>query len=405
MDFIQAKEDEIESWLEHYLGKEQFTRGLDRIVPFLPLRELEKKFIITIGGTNGKGETAYTLGCLLAERGYHVGLWTSPHVVTIRERFIFCHEKKVQMASYSELFSHLISFLREVRKKKATLSYYEFLFCVFCRLARSVDILVLEVGLGGRWDAVNLLNPQLTALTSLSRDHEDILGRGYRRILGEKLGITRTNIPLVSNLSLKYCRQLTQSFCSSQKIPWYDLFESNLTHPSNHYSLQNKKLAFFLKNRFFNENSSLNEIDSIQIPKRPGAMEEVTLRGRRFIFKGAHNLDGVRKMVEHLKETAFEVVYLAFSKRPDVEINACLTLIRDIPTKTIVITTMEHQKKWRPPGLLHKDSFEGIEIVNDWKTHLQNSCDGLYLVAGSYYFVGEFQRVLCSEDFKSLLRR
>ncbi|MCY4524669.1 MAG: hypothetical protein OXB84_08025, partial [Halobacteriovoraceae bacterium] len=305
MTFQQEIEDSISHWCDRHFGEEKFTRGFHRISPlFAPLSrefKIRKTPIITIGGTNGKGETVFTLGYLLAKKNLSIGLWTSPHVLSIRERFVFIDQKNITVVGYEELRRQIKISFDKIQRKKMTPSYYEFFFFVFCELclARKIDILVLEVGLGGRLDTVNLLDPHITALTSISRDHENILGRGYTSILREKLGITRSAIPLVSNLSSHFCREQVKKHCFSNRIDHYDLYDLDITKFSDDYSLQNKKLAFFIRNLFLKEKESLEEVDVMNFPDWPGRKPEMFWNNTRFIFQGGHNLDGIRKMMQH----------------------------------------------------------------------------------------------------------
>ena len=422
---------DIGTWLATHIGEERFSP--DRKEKWFRLAPLwgpfKKRFrergvkIVTIGGTNGKGETAFALAYLLEARGMRVGTWTSPHVLTPRERFVFGGEK----VEAGELLGQMEATWKTWEtwktwnsRKGPPPSYYEFLFLVFCELAlrrhRHIQVLVLEVGLGGRLDAVNVLDPHLTALTSLSRDHEDILGRGYSAILREKLGITRREVPLMSCLSLDFCRRQVEDFCALRGIPHQDLFTLGAVDDDrDDYSLQNKTLALGLKNLLLHERQPLHEARGIPFPTTPGRFQEMTLEGRRFIFIGAHNVDGVRKMLQMFqilrrrgqKKTSFsfKTVYLAFSKRPLWEIKACLCLLLSKTSsfliEEIVLTVMEHEKGWDCLGVDGVDGVDAkkISIVTDWKSHLRKNRNHHQhftptLVTGSYYFIGEFQHHL-----------
>ena len=398
MAFQEQAENSITRWCNRHFGVEKFTRGFKEIAPLFEQisRRLTQKGvrIITIGGTNGKGETVFTLGYLLSPKNLSVGLWTSPHILSICERFVFCQKGSMDAIGHKELQNQMEDSFKKIQKENKKPSYYEFFFFVFCELclARKVEVMVLEVGLGGRLDAVNLLNPQMTALTSLSRDHENILGRGYTSILREKLGISRPQIPLITCLSSRFCRHQVQKHCSLHGIDHYDLFSLGLVKQTDHYSLQNKKLAFFIKNLFLQEDDPLGEISSMDFPFWPGRRPEIKWKNCRFFFRGAHNLDGMRKIMQY-PDPSFKTIFLAFSNRPLNEISACLTLLNNSHTvQKIFLTRMEHPKGWQNFANLPK-FFKKVEIKKDWKKRLSD-LRGSFLVTGSYYFIGEFKRYL-----------
>ena len=147
--------------------------------------------------------------------------------------------------SYPDLLGQFEKSYQEVKENNFTLSYYEFLFHVFLSLCvfKKVDVLILEVGLGGRLDAVNYLDPSLTAITSISRDHQEFLGNSFNLILREKLGIARPGIPLVTAFELKYLRGLATTYCRQNLIPYIDMRHKELIPKNANYSDQNRLMA------------------------------------------------------------------------------------------------------------------------------------------------------------------
>ncbi|MCR4663200.1 MAG: hypothetical protein K5622_04855 [Endomicrobiaceae bacterium] len=178
-------------------GKEYKTMllGLDRITKFLFDLNIDynKLKYIHIAGTNGKGSTAKTLSDILISSGYKTGLYTSPHLVKINERIqinslpvtdrqLNCLDKK-----YADI------------SKKYKLTYFEYItalaFIYFVK--NKVDIVVLETGLGGRFDATNIVTPLISVITSIDFDHTEILGNTIKKIAFEKAGIIKENVPVV----------------------------------------------------------------------------------------------------------------------------------------------------------------------------------------------------------------
>lgn len=171
--------------------------GLERIHTVLNALNLPKmrSKIITVAGTNGKGSTVATLNAIYHQHGYSVGVYTSPHLLHFNER--------IRINNVSVPDETLITAFEAVEKARSntqsSLTFFEFTtlaaFYIFSHAA--LDVLVLEVGMGGRLDAVNLLDPDVSIITNVSRDHMAWLGDDEEAIGVEKAGILRKNTPFV----------------------------------------------------------------------------------------------------------------------------------------------------------------------------------------------------------------
>ncbi|MEK6626696.1 MAG: hypothetical protein AABY86_17135, partial [Bdellovibrionota bacterium] len=365
------------------------TFGAEKFAPKLPFAEFKKLFsrfndffaqkgvrIISIAGTNGKGETAHSAHFLCRQNGIQSLLWTSPHILSVCERFQ-SHDGPI---SESELWNQLLQAQRELGDQLKNLSYYEFLFYVFCQWASQKsagfpEILILEVGVGGRLDAINVLDPSLCLLTSIGRDHVELLGHTYRAILTEKLGITRDGISLLTTLRSNYCRELVAEYVHERQIPWMDLFNTRADFPAWPYYRRNHLLAFaglhVLKRSGIKAENLLEEFNNfehtIAFPTFPARREQMTLRDKRFIFVGAHNVEGMRELAFLLDndggdktekkgqvgckewEGCLEAkcVLVSFSKRPQDEIYHMLNQLLSICSlEKIVVSSFEHTKAY-----------------------------------------------------------
>ena len=151
-----------------------------------------RKFI-HIAGTNGKGSTSHILAATLQQAGYKTGLYTSPHLVDIRERI------RINGIPVSEAF--LINFVENVKPlvDRIQPSYFELnvamAYAAFA--AENVDVAVIETGLGGRLDSTNIIHPVLSVITNISYDHTDVLGNTLTEIATEKAGIIKDGVPVV----------------------------------------------------------------------------------------------------------------------------------------------------------------------------------------------------------------
>jgi len=148
---------------------------------------------VHVGGTNGKGSCSHMLSSVLQEAGYKVGLYTSPHLVDFRER-VRINGEMISKESVSEFMLNNIDFFEQ-----SNVSFFEMTvglaFNYFSN--NKVDIAIIEVGMGGRLDSTNIINPILSVITNISIDHTKFLGSNISEIAKEKAGIIKENIPVV----------------------------------------------------------------------------------------------------------------------------------------------------------------------------------------------------------------
>ncbi|MDO4224310.1 MAG: Mur ligase family protein, partial [Bergeyella zoohelcum] len=209
-DFTQENYKKAVEWLfvqaPNYQkqGKGAYKPGLGNITKLCdffgnPQREIRT---IHIGGTNGKGSTSNMLASVLQEQGYKVGLYNSPHLVDFTER-IKINGKNVEK-------SFVFSFIQKLKQLPADIlpSFFEYTTIMAFEYFRQqkVDFAIIEVGLGGRLDSTNIIQPLVTAITNVQLDHQDLLGDTLEEIATEKAGIIKPNVPIISgdeNLSVK----------------------------------------------------------------------------------------------------------------------------------------------------------------------------------------------------------
>lgn len=182
-------------WLETSRPEHEMDFGLERIqrvgekLGLLKLAPL----VITVGGTNGKGSTIAVLESILLAAGYKVGVFTSPHFIAFNER-IKVNGQPVSDVSLCTAFEAI-----EEGRGNTWLTYFEFatLAACACFQEEGVDIALMEVGLGGRLDATNAVDPDIAAITTVSLDHQEYLGYTMEAIAREKAGIMRAGKPVV----------------------------------------------------------------------------------------------------------------------------------------------------------------------------------------------------------------
>jgi dihydrofolate synthase/folylpolyglutamate synthase len=186
----------LQEWLTHCerLHPQNIDMGLERVAAVAKKMGLQFGCpVITVAGTNGKGSTCAMLECILREAGYRTGMFTSPHLVFFEER---C-KLNGQAASASVLTEHFAKV--EAMRGDISLSYFEFtaLAIFSCLASTSLDVVILEVGLGGRLDAVNVIDTDCAIITSIDLDHTEWLGNDRESIGREKAGIMRGGKPVI----------------------------------------------------------------------------------------------------------------------------------------------------------------------------------------------------------------
>jgi dihydrofolate synthase/folylpolyglutamate synthase len=388
--------ENLEDWVFFHYGLEVFTPGLKRISHALAdlKKDLHRSKIVIIAGTNGKGETTHRLSQHFLDSTFCT--WTSPHIHSISERFS-SEVGNIQMAELAELFleSHHI-----VQKENYHLTYYEFLFYVFCRWAvkKSPQYLFLEVGLGGRLDAVNALDADLVLLSSISRDHQEFLGERYDLILEEKMGVLRPHSKLISYLDLHYLRERAAYKAALLNVNHVDLGEL-INIPAFEFSKRNQ----FLAHAAF---CSLTGAE-LRAKNWESSSESLTFRGETvrgsndWRLFGSHNVDGVRKLIQFLhsanynsKDSPFDAVVTSFSKRSEKDIKAMLKMLKQAQLGKVFVTAFKHPKAC-PRDVLEKlTGDEGLTFVENIAEHVQGWTHQKVLVLGSYYFLGELQPLL-----------
>jgi len=186
----------LQDWLAHceQLHPQAIDMGLGRVQAVADRMALRFDGpVITVAGTNGKGSTCAMLEAILLESGYRTGVYTSPHLVHFEERCRI-HGQSVSADALAQAFA-----LVEAARGDVSLTYFEFSTLAILKLLSQagLDVAILEVGLGGRLDAVNIIDPDCAVITSIDIDHTSFLGTDREKIGFEKAGIMRAGKPVV----------------------------------------------------------------------------------------------------------------------------------------------------------------------------------------------------------------
>jgi len=199
------------------IGSKAMKVGLDNILRLATgLGNPHEKYpCIHVGGTNGKGSTSSMIASILQRAGYKVGLYTSPHLVSFTERIRINGQNIPEEA--------VVKFVERARPLIESIqpSFFELTAAMgFAYFAESeVDIAVIEVGLGGRLDATNIITPEVSVITNISYDHQRLLGDTLAQIAGEKAGIIKEGKPIVIGETHPETEGVFQSIASERKAP------------------------------------------------------------------------------------------------------------------------------------------------------------------------------------------
>ena len=155
--------------------------------------------IIHVGGTNGKGSVCRFLESSLLNSGYNVGVYTSPHLQKFSERFVV-NEKEISELEIVKLVIKIKPIIDEMAKEDNIPTFFEIVTAMAFQFfkEKNVDFAIIEVGLGGRYDATNIVNPIVTVVTNVSYEHQNILGDKIEDISFEKAGIIKKGIPIIT---------------------------------------------------------------------------------------------------------------------------------------------------------------------------------------------------------------
>lgn len=302
--------------------------GLVRMRNLLRLLHHPEKGLnfLHIAGTNGKGSVAAALDAILREAGFRPGLYTSPHLVDFRERFRV-GGRLVSETVLRKNTENVVRLIRTLRRDERP-TFFEAATAIALRIFREekVDFVVWETGLGGRLDATNVIVPELCLLTSLGRDHEEILGHGFANIGREKAGILKRRIPAIAvpwpKAAARVLRARAKHLrCPLKRVRPLSPWHGNLRLPGRHqrWNLSLAREA----GRYLGFPDSLI-LRGLKKTDWPGRFQILENRPR-LVLDGAHNLEGLRASLRTWRDQ--------FGGAPDRILFGCLT---DKPVKAML---------------------------------------------------------------------
>ena len=314
-------------------GKNALNNKLDNILTFTSaLENPQTKFkSLHIAGTNGKGSSSSMLASILQEAGYKVGLYTSPHLKDFRER-IKIDGKEIPEDYVVNFISENKSFLEE-----HSLSFFEMTvgmaFSYFSE--EKVDIAVIEVGLGGRFDSTNIIIPEVSLITNISKDHTDILGDTLPKIAFEKAGIIKQNVPVVISEYQEETAPVFTARAKEMKAPiiFANHIETSLTTDlQGAYQEKNIKGVIAVIELLIHQGWDITSENIAQ-----GLLHVVrntNLKGRwqtlssypTIVCDTGHNVGGLTYVMEQLKKQTYTNLHIVVGFVKEKDVNSVLEL-------------------------------------------------------------------------------
>ena len=386
---------------------------------------------VIVGGTNGKGSVCAMLTHILSRHGLHAGLYTSPHLVKAEERM------RVGMSPItSDDFCTELTLLREhieelLRVKELTSppTYFELLTCLAFHYfwEQKVDIAVLEVGMGGRFDATNVVAPVVSVITTISKEHQKFLGKTLRSIAFEKAGIIKPGVPVVCGVRKGQAHKTIRERAQEVGAPFYGVFDRkgcfheqmasdkysfiyqspNDTYhfspslPGKHQG-QNAAVALVVAELLSERWKRLKKekiIQGIEETRWEGRLE--TLSEAPFVLlDGAHNEEGAKALRSYVQEFIHKPVTLVVAFKGDKDIKKLVNILFPL-AKKIIITRFSFLKAAEPEEIRAKSpAFQDrIVLEPDVKKAVEVALsdagrDGCVLIAGSIYLAGEVKKLV-----------
>lgn len=366
---------------------------------------------VHVAGTNGKGSVTAFISSVLKEAGYNVGTYTSPYVFKVNERIQFNLEN-ISDDDFGLIFDRVKEVNEELKKTEYdSLTEFEAktLGAFIYFEMKNADYAVIEVGMGGRFDATNIINPEISLIASISYDHTEYLGDTIEKIAYEKAGIIKKGVPVISGACKEANKVIGNTakengslFISPEDFRITDLGRSyNLKYCD--FELYDIKPSLFGKYQF--SNSAISAIachylgaDEKNIRKGiekaylPGRFERIE---KNVIIDGAHNTDGAKALVSNLKQLNYNRLVFVTGMLENHSCDDFFDILKDMAD--VCIVTKSSFVRATPIDKIYKSAIKYFPKVLKADTvplalkKAKEICDknDLILVSGSFYTIGE----------------
>ncbi len=383
---------------------------------------------IHIAGTNGKGSVAAMVESVLMRSGYKVGFYSSPHLVRFTERFRI-NRKEISRKKVIELTEEIKGIISPDHPP----TYFEvttaMAFAYFAR--KNVDIAIMEVGMGGRLDATNIIKPVVSAITNISLEHQFFLGSTLLEIAGEKAGIIKRGVDTITAATQPEVIRLFRDICSERRAPFFkvgkDVRYRRAGSGFNYYGIKRRMREIHptLTGEFQYRNSSL-AIGILELLEKKGykfteddirtGVEETTWPGRiqvvsnkpLLVVDGAHNPGAAKVLAKTVKKNfTYDRLILVLGVMKDKDIKSIIGALITL-ADYVICSSPEYFRSAAPEDLYEIVSDQGIKAeiiralpkaINRAKKIAEKS--DMILVTGSLFTVGEALTAIDPLKYKS----
>ena len=407
---------EVEKWLHSRIGL-NFRSGLGRMQRAVDLLgNPEQSYpIIHVTGTNGKGSTIAFMRELFARHGKKVGTFTSPHIISIHDR-ICINGEPISDEDFIRLADQVKAMEQRLLETNNQLSFFELLTLIALLYFKEqeVDLVLLEVGIGGLLDTTNVVTGEIAVITSIGLDHQETLGNSLAEIAEQKAGIFKSGkSAVIANLAPEaqiVCHKVAENLGVTLYQADHDFSFKNGRFSSSLADLNQLKLG--LEGAYQEENAALalqafllfmnqrgEKVDEKVVQK---ALKQTRWAGRleaitdHTYLDGAHNLPALERLVEFIQEKIqqgykAQILFGALKRKDYGGMLAYLT--EHLPDATLYVTSFDYQ------GSLEEQDLGGYRNIASYRDFIDNfeaSAEekDLLFVTGSLYFISEVRAYL-----------
>lgn len=411
----------LDDWLTymHGIHVSAIDMGLERVIPVFKKLGIDKgnAYVFTVAGTNGKGSTTATIAEICQTAGYKTALYQSPHLLKFNERI----KINGQMATDSEL----ISAFEQVEQARIdcglTLSFFEMttLAGLLIFQQANCDVWILEIGLGGRLDVVNVIDPDLAVITNIGIDHVDWLGDTREKIGVEKAGILRDSITLVygesdmpstipliiaeKNVNLiQYGQDYSYVNTENQPNWYYSNPAVTLAFPKPNLSVHNTATAITAILASGLQVTQTHIATALPQIKLAGRFDKRQILAREWLFDVAHNEQGIEFLLaqflpywqNYQKQCPHAKLHLIFSMLADKDIDTVLRKLTILPVTMLYSGVIYHPRatdkatlsEILPRYFSNACVFDTLADATQSAIHHSHIGD-MILVCGSFYTI------------------
>ena len=407
---------EVEEWLHSRIGL-NFRSGLGRMQRAVDLLgNPEQAYpIIHVTGTNGKGSTIAFMRELFVSHGKKVGTFTSPHIVSIHDR-ICINGQPILDADFIRLANQVKEMEQRLLETHDQLSFFELLTLIALLYFKEqgVDLVLLEVGIGGLLDTTNVVTGEIAVITSIGLDHQETLGNSLEEIAEQKAGIFKSGkSAVIANLAPE-AQIVCQKVAEDLGVTLYQT-DQDFSFKSGHFSsslVDLNQLKLGLEGAYQEENAALalqafllfmnqrgeevNEEDirrALKTTSWAGRLETVT---EHIYLDGAHNLPALERLVEFIQEKVQQGYHpqILFGALKRKDYSGMLAYLTDhLPALALFVTSFDYQ------GSLEEQDLSGHHRVASYRDFIDDFEKSarekdLLFVTGSLYFISEVRAYL-----------